>query len=56
MWWSIHPLTMIMEIGMIHMAYLGDTLEKIAGEKAGIIKIRYTRCLYRQAEGDFCRI
>ena len=34
-----HPsLTMITEIGMNHMAYLGDTLEKIAGEKAGIIK------------------
>lgn len=34
-----HPsLTMITEIGMDHMAYLGDTLEKIAGEKAGIIK------------------
>lgn len=28
----------ITEIGMDHMEYLGDTLEKIAGEKAGIIK------------------
>lgn len=31
-------LTVITEIGFDHMAYLGDTLEKIAGEKAGIIK------------------
>lgn len=28
----------ITEIGLDHMAYLGDTIEKIAGEKAGIIK------------------
>lgn len=34
-----HPLlTIITEIGLDHMQYLGDTLEKIAGEKAGIIK------------------
>jgi dihydrofolate synthase/folylpolyglutamate synthase len=31
-------VTVITEIGYDHMAYLGDTLEKIAGEKAGIIK------------------
>jgi dihydrofolate synthase/folylpolyglutamate synthase len=31
-------LTIITEIGYDHMAYLGDNLEKIAGEKAGIIK------------------
>jgi dihydrofolate synthase/folylpolyglutamate synthase len=31
-------ITVITEIGFDHMAYLGDTLEKIAGEKAGIIK------------------
>lgn len=31
-------LTAITSIGMDHMEYLGDTLEKIAGEKAGIIK------------------
>jgi dihydrofolate synthase/folylpolyglutamate synthase len=31
-------VTVITEIGFDHMAYLGDTLEKIAGEKAGIIK------------------
>lgn len=34
-----HPcVTVITEIGMDHMAYLGDTFEKIAAEKAGIIK------------------
>lgn len=31
-------LCVITEIGFDHMAYLGDTLEKIASEKAGIIK------------------
>lgn len=31
-------LTVITEIGYDHMEYLGDTIEKIAGEKAGIIK------------------
>lgn len=31
-------LTVITEIGLDHMAYLGDTFEKIATEKAGIIK------------------
>ena len=31
-------LCVITEIGYDHMQYLGDTLEKIAGEKAGIIK------------------
>ncbi len=30
--------TVIMPIGLDHEAYLGDTVEKIAGEKAGIIK------------------
>lgn len=34
-----HPaLCVITEIGFDHMQYLGDTLEEIAGEKAGIIK------------------
>ncbi len=34
-----HPiLTVITEIGMDHMEYLGDTIEQIAGEKAGILK------------------
>lgn len=31
-------LCVITKIGMDHMEYLGDTLEEIAGEKAGIIK------------------
>lgn len=31
-------LSVITNIGMDHMAFLGDTLEQIAGEKAGIIK------------------
>ncbi len=31
-------LSVITNIGYDHMAFLGDTLEKIAGEKAGIIK------------------
>lgn len=35
----LHPdLTVITAIGMDHMEYLGDTIEKIAGEKAGILK------------------
>ena len=34
-----HPvLTLITEIGMDHMAYLGNTIAEIAGEKAGILK------------------
>ncbi len=31
-------LTIITQIGLDHMEYLGDTIEKIASEKAGIIK------------------
>lgn len=31
-------LTVITSVSMDHMQYLGDTLEKIAGEKAGILK------------------
>ncbi len=35
----IHPeLSIITNIGIDHTKFLGDTLEKIAGEKAGIIK------------------
>ena len=34
-----HPVvSVITSIGMDHMQYLGDTIEEIAGEKAGIIK------------------
>ena len=31
-------LSIITNIGLDHTQFLGDTLEKIAGEKAGIIK------------------
>ena len=31
-------LTAITSVGMDHMEYLGDTIEEIASEKAGIIK------------------
>lgn len=31
-------MTIITEVGFDHMEYLGDTLEKIASEKAGIVK------------------
>lgn len=31
-------VTVITEIGLDHMAYLGDTIDRIAAEKAGIIK------------------
>ena len=37
-------LTIITDIGMDHMDYLGDTIEKIAAEKAGIIK-QNTPCI-----------
>ncbi|MDO5031100.1 folylpolyglutamate synthase/dihydrofolate synthase family protein [Corynebacterium sp.] len=33
-------VAVVMPIGMDHMDYLGDTLQEIAGEKAGIIKAR----------------
>ncbi|MDD6332619.1 MAG: bifunctional folylpolyglutamate synthase/dihydrofolate synthase [Clostridium sp.] len=42
-------ITVITSIGMDHMQYLGDTLEKIAGEKAGILKPGIP-CVYRSAE------
>lgn len=35
---SAPALTIITSISLEHMAYLGDTIEAIAGEKAGIIK------------------
>lgn len=35
---SCPKVCVITEIGLDHMEYLGDTVEKIAGEKAGIIK------------------
>lgn len=41
-------LCLIMSIGMDHMEFLGDTIEKIAVEKAGIIKQNCTVVLYPQ--------
>ena len=36
---SVEPVAcVITSIGLDHMEYLGDTIDKIAGEKAGIIK------------------
>ena len=43
----ITPLvSVITALGMDHMEYLGDTLEKIAGEKAGIVKPGVPLVLY----------
>ena len=41
----------IMNIGLDHTAILGDTVEKIAAEKAGIIKSGCPVVLYQQSEG-----
>lgn len=41
-------LCLIMSIGMDHMEFLGNTIEKIAVEKAGIIKQNCTVVLYPQ--------
>ncbi len=41
----------IMNIGLDHTAILGDTVEKIAAEKAGIIKPGCDAVLYQQAAG-----
>ncbi len=41
-------LCLIMSIGMDHMEFLGDTIEKIAEEKAGIIKQNCAVALYPQ--------
>ncbi len=41
----------IMNIGLDHTAILGDTAEKIAAEKAGIIKPGCDAVLYQQAAG-----
>lgn len=40
----------IMNIGLDHTMYLGDTVEKIAAEKAGIIKSGCDVVLYQQSE------
>ena len=45
----IHPLvSVITEVGMDHMQYLGGTIEEIALEKAGIMKSRVPVALGRQ--------
>jgi len=43
-------VSIIMNIGLDHTAILGDTLEKIAFEKAGIIKPNGRVVLYKQSE------
>lgn len=52
-----HPvLTVITSISMDHMQYLGNTIEEIAGEKAGILKpgvpVVYDGVLRRKQDGD----
>ena len=44
--------SVIMNIGLDHTAVLGDTVEKIAFEKAGIIKPKCPCVLYEQSEGS----
>lgn len=44
-------VSVIMNIGLDHTEVLGDTLEQIAAEKAGIIKAGRPCVLYRQGEG-----
>ena len=47
----VHSIvTCITSIGMDHTAFLGDTLEKIAGEKAGIIKTNVPVVIPRDME------
>lgn len=54
-------LSVITSISLDHVEYLGDTIEKIAFEKSGIIKNNCPAVLYRQAEtvkeviGAVCR-
>ena len=43
-------LSVITSISLDHVEYLGDTIEKIAFEKGGIIKNNCPTALYRQAE------
>lgn len=43
-------LTVITSVGMDHMEYLGDTIEKIAAEKAGIIKKEIPIIYFRRDE------
>lgn len=48
-------LTVITSIGMDHMKYLGDTIEKIAGEKAGILKAGVP-CIYLNQPIEAARV
>ena len=48
-------LTAITSIGMDHMEYLGNTLEEIAGEKAGIIKEKVP-VVFAQGAGEVNRV
>ncbi len=43
-------ITIITSVGMDHMEYLGDTIEKIAAEKAGIIKAGIPIIYFRRDE------
>ena len=58
---KVPDVAMIMNIGYDHMEFLGDTLELIAGEKAGIIKPGGDVVVYGQTPGvekvfeDVCR-
>ena len=47
---SNSEVSMIMNIGLEHTEYLGDTLEKIAAEKAGIFKDGCTAVVYPVSE------
>jgi dihydrofolate synthase/folylpolyglutamate synthase len=44
-------LTVITSLDLDHQQFLGDTLEEIAGEKAGILKRGVTCAVARQADG-----
>lgn len=48
---AVPEAAVIMNIGLDHTQVLGDTLEQIAGEKAGIIKPGCDCVLYQQGEG-----
>lgn len=48
-------LTIITAIGLDHMQYLGDTIAKIAGEKAGIMKAGIP-CIYLTEPAEACEV
>lgn len=52
----LHPcLTIITSIGLDHMQYLGNTVAKIAGEKAGIMKAGIP-CIYLTEPAEACEV